>query len=394
VTLSVPGRASATSSVAASGAFVAITWGASLPGGSADVYCAMSRDSGRTFPAPVRVSGGNGDARLNGEQPPRVTLVPRAGLDPALVIVWTAKGASGTTLLHARSVDGGRTFSRPAVVSGSDAAGNRGWEATTVDARGQVHVAWLDHREHAPRPNVAQTHHEHGDADSNGDGVAMAGKSKLWVGSLDGPIVPRAVTGGVCYCCKTAMAASTDGSLYLAWRHVYPGNIRDIAFTLSRDSGRTFAAPVRVSEDRWVLDGCPENGPALAVDGARVHVVWPTLVSGSPEPALALFYAVTRDGRRFTPRQRLSADGVPRHPQLAIAAGRPVAVWDEQSSGTRRVVLGRMAGDGDAAPVRMVREVVSDAQATYPAIAVPTEGIVVTWTSGSPMASVIRVARR
>src|ERR1700710_3157521 len=87
---------------------------------------------------------------------------------------------------------------------------------------------------------------------------------------------------GVCYCCKTSLVTGDDGSLYAAWRHVYPGNIRDIAFTVSRDSGRTFADPVRVSDDRWVLDGCPENGPAMAIDGRnRVHIVWPTLVSGS-----------------------------------------------------------------------------------------------------------------
>ena len=119
----------------------------------------------------------------------------------------------------------------------------------------------------------------------------MAQRSKLFFGSLDGAIAPRAITGGVCYCCKTALAVGPDGAIHAAWRHVYAGNVRDIAFTLSRDGGRTFAPPVRVSDDRWVLDGCPENGPALAVDGHdAVHVVWPTLVNESTplsEPTLA-----------------------------------------------------------------------------------------------------------
>ena len=73
---------------------------------------------------------------------------------------------------------------------------------------------------------------------------------------------------GVCYCCKVAMATAADGAIIAAWRHVYAGNIRDIAFTISRDGGRTFAAPQRLSEDRWQLAGCPDDGPALAVDGA------------------------------------------------------------------------------------------------------------------------------
>jgi hypothetical protein len=104
------------------------------------------------------------------------------------------------------------------------------------------------------------------------DGAAKAELSKLYFSRLDGSGDPRALTGGVCYCCKTAVAAGPNGSLYAAWRHVYPGNIRDIAFTVSRDNGRTFAAPLRVSDDHWVLDGCPENGPAMAIDGRdRVH---------------------------------------------------------------------------------------------------------------------------
>jgi hypothetical protein len=50
---------------------------------------------------------------------------------------------------------------------------------------------------------------------------------------------------------KTTIAAARDGAIYAAWRHVYPGNVRDIAVTMSRDGGRTFAPPVRISDDKW-----------------------------------------------------------------------------------------------------------------------------------------------
>lgn len=150
----------------------------------------------------------------------------------------------------------------------------------------------------------------------------------------------------MCYCCQTAVETGSDGSIHAAGRHVYPGNIRDIAFTLSADGGRTFTAPVRVSEDRWVLDGCSENGPAIAVDAERrIHLVWPTLVPGTTpasEPTLGLFYATSRDGRTFTARQRIPTEGVPRHPQIAPGSrGDVVVVWDEQIRGSRRVALAR-----------------------------------------------------
>src|SRR5215204_3035620 len=66
----VPGRANATPSIAASGAVVAVAWGASAHG-KADVFVAVSRDGGTTFGSAVQVNTVAGEARLNGEMPPR-----------------------------------------------------------------------------------------------------------------------------------------------------------------------------------------------------------------------------------------------------------------------------------------------------------------------------------
>jgi hypothetical protein len=46
--------------------------------------------------------------------------------------------------------------------------------------------------------------------------------------------------------------------------------MRDIAFAKSSDGGRRFGPLVKVSEDNWELNGCPEDGPAMAADGAGV----------------------------------------------------------------------------------------------------------------------------
>jgi hypothetical protein len=223
--LSVTGRANATPSIGADGNFVTIAWGATSAAGATDVYAAVSRDAGRTFSPPVRVNDVDGEARLNGEQPPRVAVH-----HTAITIVWTAKGASGTKLVQSRSEDGGRTFAKATPVPGGDAAGNRGWENAVADRNGRVYTVWLDHRELAQQDGqVAASHHDHAAhavgapaADQKPDGVAMAERSKLYVASLDGAVAPRALTGGVCYCCKTALATAADDSLFLAWRHVYP----------------------------------------------------------------------------------------------------------------------------------------------------------------------------
>ena len=110
VTLGVAGRANANVSLAAQGNFVEAVWSGAAPGGATDIFSATSRDGGKTFSAPVRVNSKVGDARVNGEQPPRVALRARSGASPEVAVVWTTKGASGTVLLSATSVDGGRTF--------------------------------------------------------------------------------------------------------------------------------------------------------------------------------------------------------------------------------------------------------------------------------------------
>src|SRR5690606_10510414 len=219
---------------------------------------------------PVRVNAIDGEARLGGELPPRVALVEQDGPDPDVVVAYGSK-TDGTAIKLARSSDGGRTFTEGVELQKPGAAGDRGWHAVAIGASGDAHVVWLDHRGLAAQKAQSHEHHEKAAI----EGVAMAQLSGLYYGRLGHP--ERQLFSGVCYCCKVAMASLPGGGIAAAWRHVYEGNIRDIAFSISRDEGRTFSQPVRVSADGWQLAGCPDDGPAMAVDGhGAIHVVWPT----------------------------------------------------------------------------------------------------------------------
>jgi hypothetical protein len=389
VHLDVATRADANASLAAEGRRVAIVWGATDPAGPADVYFAMSADGGRTFGVPVRVNDHPGTARINGEMAPRVVFVPRRGEASAIDVLWVARDLA-TTIRIARSIDGGRTFGASRELQGTGAAGGRGWATLASDTRGGIHALWLDHRGMtADRAPAGEHHHgqESGAADA-ADGVAMAQKSGLYYSNGTSS---RELTKGVCYCCKTALAAGADGTLYAAWRQVYAGNMRDIAFTVSRDGGRTFTPPARVSEDRWQLNGCPEDGPAVVVDaGSTAHVVWPTVVT-QPPAHKALFYATTRDGRTFTARTRVSPTGRNiAHPQIALGPAGEIAVfWDEIVNGRRRVFVSRKDAEGFGAP-----EALSDsASASYATAVVADGAFVVAWTEAPPSGSRIVVRR-
>jgi hypothetical protein len=399
IDVGIAGRANAYPSITASGSMVAVAFGATTPDGETDVYAAVSRDGGRSFATPTRVNAR--PANLSGEQPPAVALVARARHEPSMVVVWTSKSPDGTKLVSSRSDDGGKTFAAAVLVPGSDAAGNRGWESIATDRDGHVVAVWLDHRELASGGHAMAmgANHEHATgAEGKTDAVAKAQRSKILFASLD-ESAALPISGGVCYCCKTALAAGANsGGIFAAWRQVYPGNIRDIAFARSGDGGKTFTAPERVSEDNWMLDGCPENGPSLAVDSReRVHVVWPTLLPAtdqSGEPTLALFYSASSDGRAFTPRARIPTEGVAKHPQIAAGfRGDLFVVWDEQDGGTRRIAAARARTDGSGT-VAFARRTLADAGAAgYPMVAVAADADVVAWTAGASGASMIRIAR-
>lgn len=391
-TLSVEGRSSATPSVASAGSLVAVAWGASASG-KADVVVAVSRDSGRTFAAPVYVDA-SGTARLGGEFPPRVAVRPAASgrIDEAqITVLWTAHSADLTSIRIAQSRDGGRTFSAARELQRNGAPGARGWPSLAVDTSGAAHAVWLDHRGLAAAGG--QSHHHGAASPAAVDGVAAALKSGLYYASLDGAApAEREVAPGVCYCCKTAFAAGPDGALFSAWRHVYPGNLRDIAFAVSRDSGRSFSAPARVSEDGWRIDGCPDDGPAMVVDaGGVAHIAWPSVVQGAKTRG-AIFYASTRDGVTFTPRVEVPSLGSvkPSHAQIAIdAEGRMAVAWDEHLDGRRVTAVRALRRDAEGrVTFGAVLSLASSDAAYYPALAAIDGGFIAVWTDAGDSSSI------
>ncbi len=388
IALDIAGRSGANPSVTARGEFVAVSWSAAASG-AMDVFLAVSRDGGRRFGAPVQVNTVAGQARVSGEMPPRVALVPRTGAkEPDVVVVWTVKTGNDWQLLQARSTDGGAHFGAASTVTGSEAPGARGWQAVDVDAQGKVHVLWLDHRDAAAAPMT----HQHDANAPKPDPTERAKLSRLYYATLGGSA--RSVTSSVCYCCKTALVHEGAWT-FAAWRQVYPGSIRDIAFSATRDGGRTFTAPVKISDDRWQIDGCPDNGPTLAVDAKQqVHAVWPTVEAGSDASALVLFYArssnaTTAKAPTFTPRRKLPTAGLASHPSVVMGPGdRPLIVWDEVVEGQRRLAAASLVGDRFA-PLTIP----GSGARFYPAVAAVPGGAVVAWVQQGERGSSISAVR-
>jgi predicted small lipoprotein YifL len=370
IALSVAGRSNAAASVAALGQTVAAVWTAATDDTS-DIYLSVSTNGGVAFGAPVRVNDIAGDVRASGEQAARVAV----GHGGAIHVVWPAKRDGRSVILYAGSKDGGRTFAPAVSVAAATLTGVRGWHSVALGYDGGVHAVWLDGRNAAPTaPAPAHAHGSKPPPARKGPGPRQDIFHASWKG--DGPRTERSIAAAVCFCCKTAVATSGD-RVYAAWRHIYPGSLRDIAVARSTDNGVTFGDPMRVSEDGWKIDACPDDGPSMVADGhGGIHLAWPTLVAGDT-PRKGIFYT-TLSGDAFAPRLRLdSGESDPAHPQIASDEHTKTAiVWDERAGGSRRVVFRHVSGGVAEPPL-----VFASAGASYPVVAGGEGYWIVLWSA-------------
>ena len=286
----------------------------------ADVMLARFNADGEPQGAAVRVNRQPGWATAwRGDQPSLAVAQ-----DGAVYVLWTARVEAGekhgTDVYLSVSNDRGQSFASEVKVNDDKIPNAHGMHSLAIAKDGRIYVAWLDERNvHAPKPSTkAEGHH-------------MESNREVYLSySTDGGrtfSANRRVAMEACPCCKTALAVATDGTLFAGWRQVLPGNFRHIAVASSADGGTTFSQPVIVSDDRWVLQGCPVSGPSLSVDRAsgNLKVVWYAAGEGT---APGVYFAESKDkGRSFSPRQLLSQETVRGTPVLTESVNNAIAVW-------------------------------------------------------------------
>jgi hypothetical protein len=189
------------------------------------------------------------------------------------------------------------------------------------------------------------------------------------------------VNRSTCPCCRTAMAIGPDGELYVGWREVFPGNIRDVVVARSDDSGLTWSEPMKVHDDGWVFPGCPHAGPSLDVDAnGDLHVVWYT----GKEGASGLFYAKSHNrGVAFSePVPLVSAVAVAPSLSSLIAEGDGVlwVSWENRKNGSPELHTVRTSLDGVHDGISP--EIISG---SHPSLAAGAGTRVFAWLSGESL---------
>jgi hypothetical protein len=324
-----------------------------------DVFVAQLDREGRAIHEPVRVNAKAGEATAWRGDPPTIAV----GADGTVYIGWTARAGAeghGSDLYLSTSRDGGRSFA-PAVKVNDDAVpGVHGMHSLAVASDGRIHLAWLDER------NLAPTGSEQNAAGQKKMEQMERNREVFTSFSTDGGrtfSANRRVANEACPCCKTALAVDTDARVYVGWRQVLPGEYRHIAVASSADRGETFSSPVIVSDDQWVIPGCPVSGPALAVAGdGALRVMWFT---AGERGTTGLYWAESRDmGKTFSERKLFAGGQAFGTPLLLASVGsKPFVVWGDNDGGKPRVLASPLVigGKESSAPVAVSAELPSAA---------------------------------
>jgi hypothetical protein len=250
-------------------------------------------------------------------------------------------------------------------VANDDQFGAYDFHALHVAGDGTIYVSWIGGE--GEKAAAWITH-------SDDQGVTWAPRARVDIGEA-------------CPCCRTALGTAPDGTLYMAWRHVFDGNVRDIVVARSSDKGGSWSEPVRVHADGWVFNGCPRAGPALQVDQAgRVHVAWWT----GKEKAAGVWYARSEDGGRSFGRPYpvdVAQTATPAHVQLGLGSdGAVVTAWDDGISTERRILV-RLSRDGGNhfEPTQSLSA--AGRSPGYPVLALSGKNVTVAWSEVSKAAA-------
>ena len=83
----------------------------------------------------------------------------------------------------------------------------------------------------------------------------------------------------VCDCCQTSIAMTNNGPI-VVYRDRSENEVRDI-YTIRNING-VWEEPNPLHNDGWIINGCPVNGPKVAVNSTNLAIAWFTVVNDNP----------------------------------------------------------------------------------------------------------------
>jgi hypothetical protein len=340
------------------------------------LWMSMSHDGGDVFMPPVPVSAEGAPVNYRSENGP--TLLARG---MSVYALWQQnRPEGGADIVFAIQSRMGTPFS-PAASVLDKAPGDHsynGFSSMALAPNGDIYVVWLDGRDPAQPEGTFSVYL----ARSTDKGKTFSKNQR--------------VASGVCPCCRPAISVSDDGKIYVAWRKVFDGDIRDIVVARSEDAGSTFSDPLKAADDRWLLHACPDSGPALKAANGRVYVAWFSEGSGRS----GIRFVSSSDNAQHFSSPRLVSAGVtdPNHPALDVDSnGNALIVFQGRDERAKNGwgAFSTYAVKADTTGKISSPELVPGGEgSSYPAVIIPGLGrAVIGWTRGHEEDASVMLAR-
>ncbi len=287
------------------------------------LYVNYSDDLGKHFSPPTQVNAIAQKITAHGESRPQIAVANNGHI----YLVYNQKLAKRFSghVRFSRSIDGGKTFSRPVIINSDQQEIGHSFGTLAVNRQGHIYITWLDGRD----ASAAQK-----------QGRDYIGSSLYYSVSFDGgkTFQPnQKLRDHSCPCCRIAVALDNKGLPVMVWRQIFDNTIRDHA--LIRFTGAmTFAPMRRASQDNWAIDACPHHGPALSIAADdSYHLTWFT---GAVAQAGIYYARSDNSGQNFYPSLKLGNPAAQAQHPFVLSRGNAVfIVWKEFDADMSRIQM-------------------------------------------------------
>jgi len=298
-----------------------------------------------------------------------VPSIASAGAD-VLYAHWLKRAGEGTYAYHVHwsaSTDGGATWLPGRRLHDDASPSEHGFASFAPLPSGDALAVWLD-------------------GAATEDGGAMQLRSRTV--SAEGDVGPEVlVDDGVCDCCPTTLAAVPGGAI-AGWRDRTPDEVRDMA--VARWDGAQWEAPRVPAADRWTINGCPVNGPAIDARGSFAAMAWFTAEGEAPRVQVI----VSSDSGATFGAPRLLSESTQGRVELVALDDEAVAFYLEESASRSFLVARFIAEDGTPSEPVEVEEVSRLRRSGIPrAVRAPDGSVLVAWTALGEEETHLRLAR-
>jgi hypothetical protein len=272
-----------------------------------DVFFARSVDGGKTWSKPVDISNTPGESSY-----PHISVAS----DKSLHVVWcdTTKGRRNRDIFYAESSDGGKTWGQSSLLRVEDisnTAGSSSEPKIAIDDNDEVHVVWCDSTPGRTRPDIFYVSKQKGQ----------------WT-------KPQNLSSNERISSHPSIACGPGGKVYLAWsdssRELH---MADVWCIIGKDG--SFGKPINVSNTSGV-----STQPTVAADETgRLVIVWSDICISDGKPEV--YARVSHDkGASLSHLIDMSnTNGSSKYAQVAINRDRFFVIWEEDDGGRTHIMI-------------------------------------------------------